>query len=145
MRPVWLVVARLIRFDLRRYLIGALLWMPVSVIPLVSGLVLRELFDQISGQRAAGPAQALWLCAAFVGVEVVRGLVLVTAWTYGVYWWCAAATLLRANVLRSVLTARGAAASRLPHSPGESVARLRDDVSDLVNFTDESVPLAGGV
>ncbi|SDL01277.1 ABC transporter ATP-binding protein [Nonomuraea jiangxiensis] len=59
-----------------------------------------------------------------------------------VYWWNVAA-LLRANVLRSVLTARGPAAARLPHSPGESVARLRDDVADAVDFTDESVSLAG--
>jgi ATP-binding cassette, subfamily B, bacterial len=69
----------------------------------------------------------------------------VTAWSYGVYWWDAAATLLRANALRSILTARGPAAARLPHTPGESVARFRDDVSDLVDFTDESVPLAGAV
>lgn len=143
MRPVTLVATRLARFDLRRYLIGALLWMPVSVIPLAGGLVLQRLFDQISGQRAASLEQSLWLCAAFVGVEVVRGLVLVVAWSYGVYWWCAAATLLRANALRSILTARGPAATRLPHSPGEAVARFRDDVSDLVNLTDESVPLAG--
>ncbi|MFF3438455.1 ABC transporter ATP-binding protein [Streptosporangium sp. NPDC002721] len=143
MRPVMLVVARLVRFDLRRYLIGALLWMPVSVIPLAGGLVLQRLFDQISGHRAASLEQSLWLCAAFVGVEVVRGLVLVVAWSYGVHWWCAAATLLRANALRSILTARGPAANRLPHSPGEAVARFRDDVSDLVNLTDESVPLAG--
>ncbi|GAA3815640.1 ABC transporter ATP-binding protein [Sphaerisporangium flaviroseum] len=140
-----LVATRLARFDLRRYLVGALLWMPVSVIPLGSGLVLRQLFDQISGHRAATLEQSLWLCAVFVGVEAVRGLVLVIAHTYGVYWWDAAATLLRANALRSILTARGPAATRLPHSSGESVARFRDDVSDVVEFTDEAVALAGAV
>ncbi|MEZ0070799.1 ABC transporter transmembrane domain-containing protein [Planotetraspora sp. GP83] len=46
-------------------------------------------------------------------------------------------------MLRSILTARGPAATRLPHSPGESVARFRDDVSDVVELTDESVGLAG--
>ncbi|WP_206058536.1 ABC transporter transmembrane domain-containing protein [Nonomuraea zeae] len=143
MRPVMLVATRLATFDLRRYLIGALLWLPVHVIPLAGGLVLQQLFDQLSGHRAAGLAASLWLCAAFVGVEVVRGLVIVVAWTYGVYWWGAAATLLRSNALRSILTARGPAAARLPHSPGESVARMRDDVADVVDFTDESVSLAG--
>lgn len=145
MKPVLLVATRLARFDLRRYLIGALLWMPVSVIPLGTGLLLRQLFDQISGHRIAGLEQSLWLCAAFVGVEMVRGLTLGTAWAYGSYWWDAAATLLRANALRSILTARGPAATRLPHSSGESVARFRDDVSDVVEFTDEAVPLAGAV
>ncbi|MEU8361666.1 ABC transporter ATP-binding protein [Nonomuraea sp. NPDC048882] len=143
MRPVMRVATRLATFDLRRYVIGALLWLPVHVIPLAGGLVLREVFDGISGHRPAALEATLWWCAAFVGVEVVRGVVIIVAWTYGVYWWNAAATLLRGNVLRSVLTARGPAAARLPHSSGESVARMRDDVADAVDFTDESVSLAG--
>ncbi|MEV5891181.1 ABC transporter ATP-binding protein [Nonomuraea fuscirosea] len=143
MRPVTLVATRLATFDLRRYVIGALLWLPVHVIPLAGGLVLREVFDRISGHQPAALEATLWWCAAFVGVEVVRGVVITVAWTYGVYWWTAAATLLRGNVLRSVLTARGPAAARLPHSSGESVARMRDDVADAVDFTDESVSLAG--
>ncbi|GAA2207904.1 ABC transporter ATP-binding protein [Nonomuraea monospora] len=138
-----LVATRLATFDLRRYLIGALLWLPVHVIPLAGGLVLQQVFDRISGHQPAALEAVLWLCAAFVGVELVRGVVIVVAWTYGVYWWNAAATLLRANVLRSVLTARGPAAARLSHSSGEGVARLRDDVADAVDFTDESVSLAG--
>ncbi|MCP2355300.1 ATP-binding cassette subfamily B protein [Nonomuraea thailandensis] len=143
MRPVMLVATRLATFDLRRYLVGALLWLPVHVIPLAGGLVLQQVFDQISGHQPAALRGTLWWCAAFVGVELVRGLVIVVAWTYGVYWWSAAATLLRANVLRSVLTARGPVATRVPHSSGEAVARLRDDVADAVDFTDESVTLAG--
>jgi ATP-binding cassette subfamily B protein len=137
-----LVATRLATFDLRRYLVGALLWLPVHVIPLAGGLILQQVFDQISGHQPAALRATLWWCAAFVGVELVRGVVIVVAWTYGVYWWSAAATLLRANVLRSVLTARGPAAARLPHSSGEAVARLRDDVADAVDFTDESVSLA---
>ncbi|GAA4563999.1 ABC transporter ATP-binding protein [Planotetraspora kaengkrachanensis] len=143
MRPLSLVVARLVRNDLRRYLVGGLLWLPVSVIPLGSGLLLQQIFDRIGGDRVAGPDQILWLCAAFVGVEVARSLIMYVANLYGGYWWDAMATLLRANVLRSLLTAPGPAAGRQPHSPGESVARLRDDVSDLVELVDESVPLAG--
>ncbi|WP_405150260.1 ABC transporter ATP-binding protein/permease [Sphaerisporangium sp. NBC_01403] len=134
MKPVMVVATALARFDLRRYLIGGLLWLPVSVLPLGSGLILRQLFDDLTVRRLP-----LLLCAAFVGVEVVRGLMITVAWTYGDYWWIAAATLLRANVLRSILTGRG----RVPHSSGEALARLRDDVSDVVEFVDESVPLAG--
>ncbi|GIH96971.1 ABC transporter ATP-binding protein [Planobispora siamensis] len=137
------VAARLAGFDLRRYLVGALLWMPAAVIPIGGGLLLQRLFDQIGGHRAADLEQSLWLCAAFVGAEAVRGLTIVVAWSYGDYWWNAAATVLRANVLRSLLTARGPAAARLPHSTGESVSRFRDDVGDLVDFADESVSLAG--
>lgn len=141
-RPALTVARRLTTFDLRRYVIGALLWMPVAVIPLAGGLLLQRLFDGISGQRPAALTEVVWLCAAFVAAELLRGAVLVTAWTYGVYWWNAAATLLRANVLRSIVTARG---TRAPRSPAEAVSRLRDDVSDLVDLTDESVPLAGSI
>ncbi|MEV4475937.1 ABC transporter ATP-binding protein [Nonomuraea sp. NPDC049504] len=143
MKPVTVVATRLATFDFRRFLVGALLWLPVHVIPLGGGLVLQRVFDEISGQRAAGLDSVLWWCAAFVGVEVVRGVMIVVAWTYGVYWWAAAASLLRSNVLRSLLTARGPAAARLPHSSGEAVARMRDDVADAVDFTDESVSLFG--
>ncbi|MER6513490.1 ABC transporter ATP-binding protein [Nonomuraea sp. NPDC001636] len=139
------VAGRLIGFDVRLYVLQVLLWLPVHVLPLGGGLVLRQLFDQISGHSPATLRQSLWLCAAFAGVELVRGIVLVFAWSYGSYWWDAAATLLRANVMGSVLTARGPVAARLPRSPGESLARLRDDVAELVELADESVPLAGGV
>ncbi|MER7503837.1 ABC transporter ATP-binding protein [Nonomuraea pusilla] len=134
MSPVMAAVAALARFDLRRFLVGGLLWLPVSVLPLGGGLILREVFDEIAARHVP-----LLLCAAFVGVELVRGLTVVIAWTYGDYWWDAAATLVRANALRSVLAGEG----RVPGSPGEALARLRDDVRDLVELVDEAVPLAG--
>ncbi|MEU1665348.1 ABC transporter ATP-binding protein [Streptomyces sparsogenes] len=134
MSPLAAVTATLVRFDLRRYLVGGLLWMPASALPLIGGLILQRMFDHLTVGRVP-----LLLCAAFVGVELVRGLTIVIAWTYGDYWWSAAAALLRANVLRSILSGRG----KVPHSPGEALARLRDDAADVVEFVDESVPLAG--
>lgn len=143
--PVWLVVRRLATVDLRRYLGGGLLWALFWLGPLAAGLVLKALFDVLSGQRVAGLSAALWLCAAFVAVEAVRGSVFWLAIALWPAWWLGAETTLRANVLRSVLTAPGPAASRLPHSSGEAVARFRDDVRDLVALTDNLVDLVGGV
>lgn len=134
MKPLITVATALARFDLRRYLIGGLLWMPASVLPLGSGLILRQVFDHLTTHQVP-----LLLCAAFVATELIRGLTIVIAWTYGDYWWSAAAALLRANVLRSILTGRG----QVPHSTGEALARLRDDVSDVVELVDDTVPLAG--
>ncbi|GAT69385.1 hlyB/MsbA family ABC transporter [Planomonospora sphaerica] len=134
MSPVTATALALIRFDLRRYLVGGLLWMPAGVLPLGGGLVLQQVFDHLAADRVP-----LLLCAAFAGIELVRGLTIVVAWTYGDYWWSAAAALLRGNVLRSVLIGGG----RAPRSSGEALARLRDDVSTVVEFVDESVPLAG--
>jgi len=144
-RPFVRVALRLARHDLRRFLVGGFLWLPVSVIPLANGLLLKALFDRISGHRLAGLDEPLWLCAAFVATEAVRGAFLVTAWSYGVWWWDASATVLRANVLRSVLTAPGPATSRLPAATGEAIGRLRDDVGVLVDLVDEFVPLVGAV
>jgi ATP-binding cassette, subfamily B, bacterial len=135
------VTWRLVTFALRRYLVGGLLWLPVHVIPLASGLLLKLLFDRISGGRPVDLHGASWLCAAFVGTELVRGAVMVVAWVYGVYWWDAAATVLRGNALRAIL----AAAGRLPGSSGEALARLRDDVATVVSFVDEFIPLTGSV
>ncbi|WP_205857078.1 ABC transporter ATP-binding protein [Phytoactinopolyspora endophytica] len=142
-RAVWLVIGRLSRVNLRRYVGGGLLWVAFFVIPLVTGLVLQGVFDAISGQREVSLESALWLCAAFVAVEAVRGGVFWIALSVWPYWWIGAGTTLRANTLRSILTARGPAASRLPHSSGEAVARFRDDVEDLVVATDNIVDLIG--
>ncbi|QSB14114.1 ABC transporter ATP-binding protein [Natronosporangium hydrolyticum] len=143
--PVWLVVSRLIRVSPGRYYGGGLLWVALWVTPLLSGLVLKGLFDLLSGERAAGLDAALWLCAAFVAVEALRGFFFWTGVIVWPYWWIGSETTLRANVLRSVLSARGPAASRLPHSSGEAVSRFRDDVTDLVSLTDRLVDVVGAL
>jgi ATP-binding cassette subfamily B protein len=143
--PVWLVAGRLARVSLGRYLGGGVLWTLFFTIPLLTGLVLKGLFDQLSGDRIADLDAALWLCAAFVAVEAVRGAVFWTALNFWPYWWNGAEATLRANTLRSLLTARGPATSRLPHSSGEAVARFRDDVRDLVVLTDNLVDITGAL
>lgn len=143
--PVWLVVRRLGGVSPGRYLGGGSLWSLLWAVPLLTGLVLKALFDQLSGERIASLDTALWLCAAFVAVEVLRGAFFWGALLIWAYWWQGAETTLRANVLGSVLTARGPAAARLPGSAGEAVSRFRDDVSDLVRLTDQLVDLAGTV
>jgi ATP-binding cassette, subfamily B, bacterial len=143
--PTLLMVARLASVAPRHYLLGGSLWTTIYLVPILTGLVLKALFDQLSGGQAVSLEAALWLCAAFVAVEGLRGAIFWTAINIWPYWWNAAQTTLRANTLRSILTARGAAASRLPHSSGEAVARFRDDVNDLVILTDNLVDLAGAV
>jgi ATP-binding cassette subfamily B protein len=143
-RDVLAVSRRLAGFALGRFLLGAFLWLPVSVIPLGSGLLLKAVFDAVdSGPVDTG--RAWLLCAAFAATELVRSALLLTAFAYGVWWWDAAATVLRGNLLRSLLTAPGTAADRLPGSSGEALGRLRADVGGMVDFVDEFVPLTGAV
>ena len=143
-RPgVMFVVGRLFAVSPRRYVTGGLLWSLFFLVPLASGLLLKALFDQISGERPATLDASVWLCAAFVAAEAVRGAVFWCALNVWPYWWNAASTTLRANVLRSILTSRGPAASRLPHSSGEAISRFRDDVHDLVVLTDNGIDIFG--
>lgn len=142
MRPA-AFVARLALVTPARYVWGSLMWAVVTLIPLGSGLVLQRVFDRISAEQLASVRGPLWLCAAFVAVELLRGIWLIIAYTYGIYWWHAAVTTLRANALRSILTARGPAAGRLPDSPGEAISRFRDDADELTGITDNTVPLFG--
>lgn len=143
--PVLLAVARLALVTPRHYLVGGALWTTIYLVPILTGLVLKALFDRLSGAQVANLDAALWLCAAFVAVEALRAAIFWTAINIWPYWWNAANAVLRANTLRSILTSRGAAASRLPHSSGEAVARFRDDVRDLIVLTDELVDLTGAV
>lgn len=143
--PVWLMVRRLAGVSPGRYVAGGSLWVLFWVVPVLTGLLLKRLFDQLSGAQAATLDAALWLCAAFVAVEAVRGATFWVAIMIWPYWWQGAETTLRVNILNSVLTARGPVASRLPHSSGEAVSRVRDDIHDLVALTDRFVDLTGAV
>lgn len=144
-RRVWLVVYRMIRVSPVRYISGGMFWIGFFVIPIATGLVLKKLFDSISGHVEATLRDSLWLCASFVGVELARALLFLVALNIWPYWWNAATTTLRANVLRSVFTGTGPAASRLPYSSGEAVARFRDDANDVIELTDNVVELTGAI
>jgi ATP-binding cassette subfamily B protein len=127
----------------RLYFFGGAVWVGFFTVPIVTGLVLQRLFDELSGGLPAGPADALWLCVALVVVEGVRGGLLWVMLNIWPYWWNGIATLMRTNVLRSLLGAPGPAADRLPGSTGEAVSRFRDDVEDLVIMTDIWVDVVG--
>jgi ATP-binding cassette subfamily B protein len=141
--PVLLVIGRLMSFSPRHYVIGGAMWTMFFVLPLLSGLILKALFDHISDGRLISMDSVLWLCAALIGVEVVRAGVFWLGLYLWTYWWNGGLTILRANALDSILSSPGPAAERLPHSSGEAVARFRDDADDLIIATDNVVDLIG--
>jgi ATP-binding cassette subfamily B protein len=120
------------------------MWAALHALPLLTGLVLKAVFDRLGHGRPA-TGGALSLLAVLVAVEAVRALCFWSAMTLWPGWWQAVSAWLRANLLWSVLCAPGAPAERLPASPGEAVSRARDDVEDMVWFADLWVDLAGGV
>lgn len=141
--PALFVVGRLMSFSKRHYFVGGAMWTLFFAFPLLSGLILKALFDQLTDARPASMDAVLWLCAALIGVELVRGTCFWIGLYLWTYWWNGGTTMLRANALGSILGSRGPAAQRLPHSSGEAVARFRDDVDDLILLTDNVVDVVG--
>ncbi len=139
----WRLSLGMARFMPRRYVLGGLVWVLMYTAPLATGLLLREVFDRLTGEQTAGVDSALWLLVAVLGTEVARQGFLWWGISIWPFWWVSCQTLARANVLRSILCAPGPASTRLPRSSGEAVSRFRDDVEDLVLLSDLWVDLAG--
>jgi ATP-binding cassette subfamily B protein len=140
----WNAGVAIARFRLPRYLLGGSLWALNHSLPLVIGLLLKAVFDRVSGPRPAY-AMGLALLAVLAAAELSRGTVFWSALAVWPGWWQPVGAWVRGNLLESVLRAPGPLAGRLPASAGEAVARFRDDVEDLIWFVDGWVDVAGGV
>ncbi|MGH9009660.1 MAG: hypothetical protein ACRDYF_07405, partial [Acidimicrobiia bacterium] len=140
----WRLAGRLTLWTPRRYFGFGALWALRAVVPLASGLALKQAFDTVSA-TAGSASRGLWYVAAFFVAEALRNVLVAVAIVGWAYWWEGSNTIVRGNVLRSVLSAPGPAATRVPYSPGEAVGRLRDDSRDLVVLADGWVDLIGEV
>ena len=139
----WWVGWRLSRYLPKRYLFGGALWVIVISFPILTGLLLRALFDRFSQGTEASVGEIAWLLVAFVALDVVRQALFWLAIASWPQWWNSVQTVLRTNVLRSILCARGPAAARLPASSGEALNRFRDDVEDILLLVDIWIDLTG--
>jgi ATP-binding cassette, subfamily B, bacterial len=125
LRLIW----RLARFRFAHYLASGLLIALVAyLLPLVPGLIVRQILDSLTGQAPAG-----WtvesLLALLVVVAVVHPLVGMATSVVESSLIVVVGTLLRRNVLERILERPGARA--LPASPGEAVSRFRNDVHEI--------------
>jgi len=139
----WWVGFRLARFLTKRYVLGGLLWVIVIAFPVLTGLVLKALFDEFTQGSEASTRDIVWLLGAFVAIDIVRQALFWLAIANWPRWWNGIQTLLRTNTLRSILTAPGPAATRLPASSGEALNRFRDDVEDILLLVDIWIDLTG--
>jgi len=139
----WWVGWRLTRYKSVQYLLGGALWVVVIAFPILTGLVLRALFDRFSHGTEASLREIGWLLALFVLLDVVRQALMWLAIATWPFWWNSVQTVLRTNVLRSILCSRGPAATRLPASSGEALNRFRDDVEDILLLVDIWIDLTG--
>ncbi len=131
-RGHWWYLWRMARYRFGLYLLSGLLASGVFYIfPLVPGLIVRALLDQLAAGAPAG--WNLWtLLALLVGVALVRVLSVIPTVAAETSVQQIVAALLRQNLFERILRHPGAQA--LPASAGEAISRLRDDVTAITGF-----------
>jgi ATP-binding cassette, subfamily B, bacterial len=135
-RSTWWHVARLIAFRPGLYLFSAAGIISFYLWPLLPGLFIRQIFDQLSNRAplTSDARATIWaLAAVLIGIALVR-LVTALAYTGEKMALLVADTLMRHNLLRSILGRPGASALPPNSSPGEAVSRLRDDMEHISVF-----------
>ncbi|MCW5851211.1 MAG: ABC transporter ATP-binding protein [Anaerolineae bacterium] len=129
--PHWRLLWRMARYSLGLYILSAALMALFYTLPLIPGLIVRQLLDTLTGPS---PAQVnlSGLLGLLLGVATVRsvGIVMGNGVENSVRE--IVATLLRKNILAHILAQPGARA--LPASSGEAISRFRDDVNAVVSF-----------
>jgi ATP-binding cassette, subfamily B, bacterial len=124
---------RLARIRPWYFIMTHVIWTADYCLPLLSGLLIREFFDALSGSAAAH-MDARTAIALLVAVESTH--VLSTGVGIGVWFtvWQTLKSVLRRNMYEWLLQAPGA--RRLPDSPGEAVSRFRDDSEMFMTYMD---------
>jgi len=126
----------------RLVFLNAALWFVYFLVPLLSGLLLQVVFNDLARPH---PSEVLvWEFLALMIAVSVAGylstylrIVIDNVVQFGV------AARLRANMLGYLLRRPGAEA--LPSSPGEAVSRFRDDVGLVTGFLFFPMLLTGGL
>ena len=147
-RSSWWHVARLITFRPGLYIISALGILSFYLWPLATGALVRRIFDQLSNQAllASDARATIWaLAAVLLGVASAQTLTPL-GYPFGEKAILLVSdTLMRHNLLRSILRQPGANALPPDSSPGEAVSRLRDDLAHISVFMTWTVDPIGQI
>ncbi|MFI4973412.1 MAG: ATP-binding cassette domain-containing protein [Caulobacterales bacterium] len=108
-------------------------------LPLATGLIMRAVFDALTGHAAAGPS--VWsLFALVAAAEITRLFVISSTVRFGVAFHMGVESRLRGAMLGWLVSGRGRAAAR---ASGETVSRFRDDVDAINDFMEAWIDLSG--
>ena len=131
----WRYFISLIRYSFGVYLAIVVMRLFIfTVTPQLTGLIMREFFNTLSGDARLGLTPEA-IAAIVVGLAVARALVILAdMYAHNLYTFRTGA-LLRKNMLTRILERPGARA--VPQSPGEAISRFRDDVNHASEFTSE--------
>lgn len=130
--------AHLIRYQAGTFALHSLFTVLYFALQVVPGLIVKSVFDGISGAAPQQPAGFLgvgflwWLVLLYVLAEVARLLLAFGAEWYGWTFRLMVGGLLKRNLFASIL--RRPLDQPLPVSPGEAVRRFHSDVGEVSDF-----------
>ena len=137
-RTAW----RLVRYRTGLFL-GTIFFRGIDdVVPFATGLLMKAFFDVLTGDAEAG-LTAWTLIALFIVLEIGDRGVLFLASIISVRWRFNVYSLLRTNLLKSVLTLRNP--SRVSSASGETTNRFRDDAEGVVSYLEQYIHLWGNL
>jgi ATP-binding cassette subfamily B protein len=127
----WQYIWRLWRFRPWHIVTSFCVWLVVLLLPLATGLILKEFFDTLSGDSVAS-FSAYTLLAFLVAVEAGRVAIMPLRSAIDVTFGFTIGALVRKNLFHHILLHPGARA--LPDSPGEAVSRFQGDTGQLMSL-----------
>lgn len=132
----WRALWRLLTYEPKLYVQNLVLWGAFWMIPLLTGLVMRAIFDAITrgSEARIGLTSLLLLLVSVAVARITIHILGVGAWAT---FYFGQAGLLRRNLLERILSRPGAKA--LITSPGEAMSRFRDDVEELLKLIEQTV------
>lgn len=129
---------RLIRYQWRAFLFHSFFTILIFALQLAPGLIVKAVFDEISGASRALAGDLLgldllwWLIILYVLVEVGRVFLGMGYEYFGWTFRILVGALLRSNLFASILRRRSD--QPLPISSGEAINRFRSDVAEVSDF-----------
>lgn len=137
--PTWKLTALMIRNQWKPYLLYALFALLLFAEQLAPGLIVKAIFDRLSGQGAAAGGQDdvifLWgMIALYLGIEVARLFAGIGYEYFGMTFRLLLTSLLRSNLMASILRRRSD--QPLPVSSGEALNRFHynEDMGEITDF-----------
>lgn len=141
-RSPWWLSWRVSQHKPRHFWIGAAAFIGFFTGPAAFGYTLSRAFAAL---QVSDTNRVYLLAAILVVIESLRMVSLHVGAVWLMQSWEFMRSLLRGNMLTAQLSSGGRSAGRPIASPGEALARFRDDTEDVAMFVDSWIDVAGGI
>jgi ABC-type multidrug transport system fused ATPase/permease subunit len=138
----WQTMGRLFSWRRREFVLNCLAWTVFHLVPLANGLIVRGIFNGLSGNAPAG-MNAWTLLVILASAYAFRQTSFFFAFRLFSSYYLTLQAFLRRNILDYLTMAAGS--RMLPESPSEAVSRFRDDVDDVVHYAESWIDFSGFV